>query len=222
MENEETDISLKSVISKTFLWMFLGLIATALVSWYTYSSGLFEQILEDGMFDILLIAEVVVVLIFSALFRKLPPLGASILFFIYAIVNGVSLSVIFAVFELNSIVLVLVAAGLIFAILAFIGYKTDRDMTKFGNICMVALFVGVLVSIINIFLKNSMVDIVLDWFILILFFGITIYDMNKIKELAEEPSVDIEKVHIYGAMELYLDYINIFLRILSLFGKRRD
>ena len=222
MENENTQVSLKNVISKTFLWMFMGLFATALVAWYTYSSGLFITILTEGMFNVLLIVEVVVVLLFSLLFRKLPPLGASILFFIYAVINGISLSVIFEVFELNSIVLVLVAAALIFAILAYMGYRTNKDMTKLGNICMVALLVGVIVSIINIFLKNSIVDIVLDWFILILFFGITAYDMNKIKMMADDPSIDLDKVHIYGAMELYLDYINIFLRLLSIFGKSRD
>ena len=84
------------------------------------------------------------------------------------------------------------------------------------------LIVGIILSIINIFIGNSMLDIILDWVILLVFFGITVYDMNKIKSLQYEEGINQEKLYIYGAMQLYLDFINIFLRILSIFGKRRD
>lgn len=81
---------------------------------------------------------------------------------------------------------------------------------------------GLIVSIINLFIGNTMLDIILDWVILLVFFGITAYDMNKIKQLYLDENLDKSKLHIYGAMELYLNFINIFLRILSIFGKRRD
>ena len=77
-------------------------------------------------------------------------------------------------------------------------------------------------SLVNIFLKNSMFDLIIDWFILALFCGVTIYDLNKIKLLASEVDTDDEKIHIYCAMQLYLDFINIFIRILSIFGKKRN
>ncbi len=209
-------------LPKTFFWMFLGLLGTAIVAWYTYSSGLFVSILTSGSFGALLIAEVVVVLVFSLLFKKLSPTVAGILFFVYAAINGVSLSTIFVVFELNSVVLLFVASALLFGAFALYGYKTSKDLSNWRTLLFGTLIVGLIVSIINLFIGNTMLDIILDWVILLVFFGITAYDMNKIKQLYLDENLDKSKLHIYGAMELYLDFINIFLRILSIFGKRRN
>lgn len=209
-------------IPKTFFWMFLGLLGTAIVAWYTYSSGLFINILVGGSFGILLIAEVVVVLLFSFLFRKLSPTIVGILYFVYAAINGVTLSTIFVVFELQSIVLLFVASSILFGGLALYGYKTSKDLSNWRSLLFGTLIVGLIVSLINLFMKNTMLDIILDWVILLVFFGITAYDMNKIKQLSLDETLDKNKLHIYGAMELYLDFINIFLRILSIFGKRRN
>lgn len=209
-------------IPKTFFWMFLGLLGTAIVAWYTYSSGLFINILANDAFGILLIAEVVVVLLFSFLFRKLSPTAVGILYFIYAAINGVTMSTIFVVFELNSIILLFVASSVLFGGLALYGYKTSKDLSNWRTLLFGTLLIGLIVSLINLFMKNSMLDIILDWVILLVFFGITVYDMNKIKQLSSDENLDKSKLHIYGAMELYLDFINIFLRILSIFGKRRN
>lgn len=209
-------------IPKTFFWMFLGLLGSAIVAWYTYSSGLFINILTGSSFGVLLIAEVVVVLLFSFLFRKLPPTIVGILYFVYAALNGVTLSTIFVVFELQSIVLLFVASAILFGALALYGYKTSKDLSNWRTILFGTLIVGLIVSLINLFIRNSMLDVILDWVILLVFFGITVYDMNKIKQLSLSPELDKSKLHIYGAMELYLDFINIFLRILSIFGKRRN
>ena len=184
---ENTDSKL---ISQTFFWMFLGLLGTAIVSWYTYSSGLLVKIIINDMWRVLLIAEVLVVILFSLLFKKLSPTFVGILYFAYATLNGVTLS--------------------------------ERDISSWHNILFAVLIVGIILSIINIFIGNSMLDIILDWVILLVFFGITVYDMNKIKSLQYEEGINQEKLYIYGAMQLYLDFINIFLRILSIFGKRRD
>ncbi len=211
-----------SFIPKTFFWMFLGLLSTAIVAWYTYSSGLFINILTGNSFGLLLVAEVVVVLLFSFLFRKLSPTVVGILYFIYAAINGVTLSTIFVVFELQSIVLLFVASSVLFGGLALYGYKTSKDLSNWHSLLFGTLIVGLIVSLINLFMKNTMLDIILDWVILLVFFGITAYDMNKIKQLSLDSNLDKSKLHIYGAMELYLDFINIFLRILSIFGKRRD
>lgn len=209
-------------IPKTFFWMFLGLLGTAIVAWYTYSSGLFINILSGDSFAALLIAEVVVVLLFSFLFRKLPPTIVGILYFIYAALNGVTMSTIFVVFRLDSIVLLFIASSILFGGLALYGYKTSKDLSNWRTILFGTLIVGLIVSLINLFMKNTMLDVILDWVILLVFFGITIYDMNKIKLLSLDENLDKSKLHIYGAMELYLDFINIFLRILSIFGKRRN
>ena len=210
-----------NVIAKTFFWMFLGLLGTALLAWYTYSSGMMIDFIMNGTWQALLIGEVVVVLLFSLLFRKLPATVVGILYFIYAFINGVTLSTIFYIFELNSIIYLFIASALVFGILAFIGYKTESDISNWRKILSTFLIIGIVLSLINLFLKNSMLDIALDWFILLTFFGVTIYDMNKIKNLGYE-GLDTSKIHIYGAMQLYLDFINIFLRILSIFGKRKN
>lgn len=202
--------------------MFLGLLGSALVAWYTYSSGLFIDIIFKGYFNILLIVELVVVIVFSLLFKKLPPTIVGILYFLYAMINGVSLAVIFVVFELSSIVWLFIASSALFGGMALYGYKTNKDLSNWRTLLFGVLIVGLILSVINIFLGNSMLDIILDWVILLVFFGITAYDMNKIKQLQFEDGLDKSKLHIYGAMELYLDFINIFLRVLSIFGKRRD
>ncbi len=221
MENE---ISVENkLFGRTFFWMFLGLLGSAIVAWYTYSSGLFFKIVLGGYFNMLLILELVAVLVFSLLFRKLPPTIVGILYFVYAMLDGVTLSVIFAVFDLNSIIYLFIISACVFGALAFIGYKTDKDLSSWSPYITVFLIAGIVLSFINlVLLKNSMFDLILDWVILALFCGITIYDINKIKMLQAEPDIAQEKIHIYCAMQLYLDFINIFLRILSIFGKRRD
>ena len=222
-ENSESNIVQKNnnFISKTFLWMFLGLLATGIISVYTYNSGLLENMVYSNMFGVVAIIEIVVVLIFSLLFRKLSATAVSILYFIYAILNWFGLSVIFATFQLESVYLLFFVSALVFGIFAFIGYKTKVDLTKFGNISLALLLAVIIISIINLFLGNTILDIALSWFILILFFGITAYDMQRIKRWSQVPEFQAEKLHIYAAMEIYLDFINIFIRLLSIFGKRK-
>ena len=210
------------LFGKTFFWMFLGLLGSAIIAWYTYSSGLFVDIVLEGYFNLLLILELVVVLVFSLLFRKMSPTVVGILYFVYAMINGVTLSVIFAVFDLSSIISLFVVSALIYGVLGLIGYKTNKDLSSWRTYLSVFLIAGIVLSIINLFMKNSTFELFLDWAILILFFGITIYDINKIKLLEQDTSLVSEKLHIYCAMQLYLDFINIFLRILSIFGKRRN
>ena len=183
---------------------------------------MFLRIIVNDYWSILLIVEVVVVLLFSFLFKKLSPVAVGILYFLYAAINGVTLSTIFVLFELNSIVYLFLGSAVLFGGLALVGYKTNADLSSWHTILFGVLIVGIILSLVNLFLGNTMLDVILDWVILLTFFGITIYDMNKIKNLAEEGIADDDKLHIYGAMELYLDFINIFIRILALFGKRRD
>ena len=138
-------------------------------------------------------------------------------------INGVTLSVVFVVYELSSIVSVFIISALVFGILGFIGYKTNRDLNSWGTYIIVFLIAGIVLSLLNLIVfRSSVLDIAIDWLILILFCGATIYDINKIKVLQESAEINQDKIHIYCAMQLYLDFINIFLRILSLFGKSKD
>lgn len=216
---ENTD---NKFFTKTFFWMFLGLIGTAIVAAYTYYSGLWFKIAFSGAIAVVAIVELVAVLIFSFLFKKMSPTVAGIVYFIYAFLNGVTLSSIFAMYELNSIVIAFVATAAIFGILAFIGYKTNKDLSNWRTILFTVLIVGIIASIINLIIGNPMLDLAITWAMLILFFGITVYDMNKLKQLSQEPDLNPEKLYIYGALELYLDFINIFLRLLRLLGKYKN
>lgn len=223
MEENNVVIEENKIFGKTFFWMFLGLLGSGIIAWYTYASGLFIDIVLEGYFNILLIVELVAVIVFSLLFRKLPPWAVGILYFVYSMINGVTLSVIFAVFELSSIIYLFVVSAIIFAVLGIIGYKTNADLSRWSPYITVFLIAGLVLSLLNLFIfKNSTFDLILDWIILAIFCGVTIYDINRIKLLQSEPSINQEKIHIYCAMQLYLDFINIFLRILSIFGKRKN
>lgn len=215
-------VSENKIFGKTFFWMFLGLLSSAIIAWYTYFSGLFIDIVLGNYFYWISLLELVVVLVFGALFRKMSPVLVGILYFIYAMINGVTFSVIFAVFELSSIIYLFIVSAFIYAILGIIGYKTKYNLSSWKPYLTVFLVAGIILSLINLFIRNSTFELILDWAILILFFGITIYDINKIKLLQAEPNINQEKIHIYCALQLYLDFINIFLRILSIFGKRRS
>ena len=210
------------LIPMTFFWMFLGLLGTAIISFYSYQTDLCYSIVQNGFFNVLLITEIVVVILFSLLFKKLSPLVVTILYFVYSMINGITLSTIFYIFELQSIVILFVATALTFALLGIYGYATKNDLTSWKPILITFLIVGAIVSIINLFLENTVLDVILDWVILTIFFAMTVYDINEIKRLASDENIEQDKIHIYCAMQLYLDFINIFIRILSIFGDRKD
>ena len=219
----QSALDTNSSMVKIFFRMFLGLLATAISAFYTYKSGLYITIATGMSYGILAIIEVAVVLIFSLLFRKLSPTLVTILFYTYSFINGVTLSTIFAVFEMTTIFYAFLTTAIFFGGLALYGYTTKRDMTKAGTIFTGALIIGLIISLVNLFIGNTMIDIILDWVMLIVFAGLTVYDMNKIKAMEQYVEYDTEKFYIYGAMELYLDFINIFIRLLSIFGRgRRD
>lgn len=221
-ENAIHSVDENSVLTNTFFRMFLGLLASAGAALYAYYSGMAEAMIYGRGYLTLAIVEIIIVLLFSFLFKKLSPTMVTVLFFAYAFVNGFTLSVIFLAYEMTSIVYAFIGTAALFGTLAFVGYKTQRDISKFGTILGVALLVGLILTIINIFVGNSILDIVLDWAMLFIFCGLTVYDMNKIKEMQNIGFCEDEKLYVYGAMELYLDFINIFLRILAIFAKRKD
>ena len=220
----EEDLTVQNkIFGKTFLWMFLGLLISAGTAWYTYSSGLFINLLLSNTYMFILIAELVAVLIFNFLFKRLPPILVAFLYILYSILNGVSLFTVFALFELGSVTYLFIVSALIFAVLGLIGYYTKKDLSSWSTYITVFLIAGIILSLLNVFvIKSGTFDLILDWGILILFFGITVYDVKKIKDFSQNPEMNQSKIYIYCAMQLYLDFINIFLRVLSIFGKRRD
>lgn len=217
---EDTLQSTNKTLAQTFLWMFLGLLSTGIIAAITYYTGAIIEIANS--WQVILIAQVVIAIVFGLFFHKLSSGMVTLLFFGYSMITGLTFSVIFAAFELTTIAYALFATSAFFGILAYIGYKTDKDLSKFGTILMAALIVALILTLVNFFIGSDGLDIILDWVILGIFAGLTAYDMNKVKMMSETYGYDQEKVAIYGAMQLYLDFINIFLRILSIFGNRKD
>ena len=217
---EDTLQSTNKTLAQTFVWMFLGLLSTGIIAAITYYTGAIIEIANS--WQVILIAQVVIAIVFGLFFHKLSSGMVTLLFFGYSMITGLTFSVIFAAFELTTIAYALFATSAFFGILAYIGYKTEKDLSSFGTILMAALIVALILTLVNFFIGSDGLDIILDWAILGIFAGLTAYDMNKVKMMSETYGYDQEKVAIYGAMQLYLDFINMFLRILEIFGDRRN
>lgn len=208
------------LIPSVFLWMFVGLLVTFITGFYvSLNENMIYNVVEN--FTLIAIIELILVIGLSAFSRKVNYLTSILLYLAYSITTGLTFSTIFIVYSMSSIMSIFLIASLIFGIFALIGYTTKIDLSKFSTILFMILLGGVIVSIVNIFLNNGLIDIIISWVLLIVFFGITAYDMQKIKMIAYEID-DPKKVNIICALNLYLDFINIFLKLLRLFGKRRD
>lgn len=208
------------LIPSVFLWMFVGLLVTFITGFYvSLNENMIYNVVEN--FTLIAIIELILVIGLSAFSRKVNYLTSILLYLAYSITTGLTFSTIFIVYSMSSIMSIFLIASLIFGIFALIGYTTKIDLSKFSTILFMILLGGVIVSIVNIFLSNGLIDIIISWVLLIVFFGITAYDMQKIKMIAYEID-DPKKVNIICALNLYLDFINIFLKLLRLFGKRRD
>ena len=198
------------------MWMFIGLLVSGGAAYFTAHNIAMMKFVY-GSFGFILLLELVVVIVFSALRKKVSPLVAKILFLVYSLISGLTLSSIFLVYKLGSVGMVFLSAALMFALLAIYGYTTKSDLSSFGKILIFALIAIIIMSIINIFVKSSVS--------ILIFLGLTAWDMNNLKAMYNYYASDekeLSKIAIYGALDLYLDFINIFLNLLSLFGKRND
>lgn len=209
------------VYPKMFTWLFIGLLIT-FASGYalTLNEQLMIQVLALGILPIAII-EIVIALVLGIRLAKMHPLTMKILYIIYSILTGVTFSVIFVAFEVSSLISIFIITAIIFALLAFYGYTTKRDLTKIGTIALIALLGIIIGGILNIFIfKSTMFDTVLTMLGVLIFIAYIAYDVNKVKQLML--AIGEEKAAVYGAFQLYLDFINLFIRLLELFGKRRD
>lgn len=212
----------KSVLSKVFLWMFLGLLVTFGTGYYVSTQeNMLYNIFSDGMYFALVITEFILVIILSARVRKMNSMTAKIMFLLYSFVTGLTFSSIFIAFRMDSIIFVFLIAAILFGIFAFIGHFTKLDLTKIGTYLLMALFGIILCVIVNLFLNNDTLDLIISCISIVVFLGFTAYDIQKIKLLSYEYE-NTDNLAIIGALELYLDFINIFLDLLRIFGKSND
>ena len=216
---------LSIVMRKVYTRMFFALIVTALTALYVASSpAILATIFGSKVIFVgLIIAELAVVFVVSGMLDKLSSTTAVLLFYLYAILNGVVFSSIFVIYELGSIAYTFFITAGVFGAMSVYGLVTKNDMTKFGSYCIMALFGLIIASVVNIFVASSTLDWIISLVGVALFIGLTAWDTQKIKNAAymTEPS-QTGKLATIGALSLYLDFINLFLYLLRFFGRSND
>lgn len=215
------------LMRKVYVWMTMALAITGITAYYVaHSETLMMAIITNRiLFWGLLIAEFGLVIGLSAAINKLSLTTATLMFVLYSLVNGVTMSFIFLAYTASSVTSVFLITAGTFAAMAVFGYFTKTDLTSMGKILMMALIGVIIATIVNIFTKSAGLTVILNYIGVLVFVGLTAYDSQKIKQMlqmAPDASEGSQKIALLGAMSLYLDFINLFLYLLRIFGSRRD
>ncbi len=222
---DNTGETLNSYTTKTFLWMFLGLVSTFVTAIVFAVSGLWISVFSVPAAPfILLIAELFVVMFLSARIAHLKASTAVILFFLYAILNGVTFTTFFILYDLTVLIFVFGLTALFFAGLAIYGFVTKTDLTRLGPILFGGLIFLLVYFVVGMFINLSMFDMVVSIIGLAIFMALTAYDTQKIKAYYAAYGSNSEmakKTSIICALQLYLDFINIFIYLLRILGRRK-
>jgi uncharacterized protein len=216
----------KRFFVKVYAWMSLALVVTGLIAyWASTSPDMVNFIFgNEFVFIILLFAELTLVALLVGWIMKISPQKAAVIFILYSMLNGLTLSVIFIVFTTGSIASTFFITAGTFAIMSFYGYFTNTDLTRMGNMLFMALIGLILASFINMLYQNEILYWITTYAGVIIFIGLIAYDTQKIKDIniiGNEGTDEDKKEAIIGALTLYLDFINLFLKLLRIFGKRK-
>lgn len=215
-------MDMNKIFSKVFLWMFIGLAITFGIAYYVSTNDTMVYNLFSGSkYWIFWIIEFVVVVVLSAGIRKFNPFVAKILFLLYSGLTGLTLSSIFIFYDIMSIVYTFAITSGLFLIFGLVGYFTKLDLTKIGIYLVMALFGIIIASIINMFIGSEVFNLGLCIVAIIIFLAYIAYDIQLIKKNMFGIENE-DNLVIYGALQLYLDFINLFLRLLRFFGKSKD
>src|SRR6266540_834935 len=216
----------KSILGQVYAWMTAGLLVTSAVAAYAASAPIVLNVLYGNPLTIwvLFLAQIGLVIGLSAAIDRLAPLAAVALFIAYAALNGLTLSAILLVYTYTSIAQAFLATAATFLVMSLYGATTKRDLSTAGNLLVMALigfFVG---SIVNLFWANSAAYWVLTYLGIALFIGLTAYDTQQIKRMSQQAHDDTtaRRLAIIGALKLYLDFINLFVLLLRIFGSRDE
>lgn len=192
------------VMPKVFLWMCLGLFVTFLTGFVVANNeNMLISVFSTGGYIAFSIIELILVIVLSARIRKMKETTCKIFFLLYAFVSGLTFSSIFIVYEIESILYIFLIAAILFLLFALVGFKTNIDLTKIGTYLMMALFGVLICALINLFANSTTFDLVISTIVILVFMGITAYDVQKIKNM--EDYLPTENLAIYGALQLYLD-----------------
>ncbi|MES2681369.1 MAG: Bax inhibitor-1/YccA family protein [Bacteroidota bacterium] len=222
------------LLKASFSWMALAMLLTSLSAMlFAFVPGLTQLLLEPTEYGgakptilayVVMFAPLLFVMGISFGLQKLSYPALIGLFVAYSIINGISFSFIFSIYNIGSIAKVFLSTTALFAIMAIAGYTTKTDLTKMGSILMIGVIGIVVASLINMFMHSAKMDYMISILGVIIFTGLTAYDVQKIKTLGQGAgdSTTMSKMGIMGALTLYLDFINLFLFLLRLFGGRKD
>ena len=230
---QETKTLSNTFVANVFTWMFAALGLTALTAYlFGTSENLFQLLYTfnakgyatlSGLGWIVTLAPFIIVLIMSFGTNKLNARQTISLFVLYSVLMGMSLSSIFIVYTGTSIVKTFIITAGMFGVMAIMGYTTKTDLTKLGSILLMALFGMIIAILVNMFTQSARLEYIISIVGVIIFTGLTAYDVQKIKEIGQTGVNDGEvmtKVTIFAALSLYLDFLNLFLYLLRFFGKR--
>jgi uncharacterized protein len=216
-------IVIQKAMQQVYLWMTAGLMVTGAVATSLYNSGAVKSL--GSLMIVLLIVQIGVVFFLSARINKMAPTTATILFLAYSALSGVTLTPIFYAYTASSIGTTFFVTAGTFATMALYGATTKRDLTGLGSMLMMALVGLVIASIVNIFLGSGLMSLVISAAGVLIFVGLTAYDVQSLTRMAQNVSTedDTHRFAIIGALKLYLDFINLFLFLLRFLGTgRRD
>ena len=223
----------RTFIANVFLWMTLALAVTAVTAyWFASSKELMGSLrnLQTGGLSVLgwivMLAPLGFVLLMSMGFQRLSPAIMTLLFIAFSVLMGMSLSFILLVYTGSSVFKTFAVTSAMFGVMAVLGYTTKTDLTKFGSILMMALFGVIIAMVVNMFMHSNTMDYIISVLGVLIFTGLTAYDVQKLKRIGAGIGVDVQnpdvkKMSILGALTLYLDFINLFLFLLRFLGNRK-
>lgn len=217
--------ALPALMRKVYLWMTMALVITGFTAYGVANTPALKTALYSNptIFWILAIAELALVFGVTAAINRISLTTATLMFILYSVLNGAMLSSIFLVYTQSSIATVFFITAGTFGAMALVGYTTKTDLSSMGKILFMALIGLIIATIVNFFVKSSGLDLILSYVGVLIFVGLTAWDSQKIKQMmlqAPDAGEGMQKMALLGALTLYLDFINLFIYLLRIFGKR--
>lgn len=227
VSRDRAEVRVNTYVRSVYNWMCIGLAVTGFIAYYVANNDAMRNMISGGMMWVIIIAELGLVFAISGMIDRMSAATATALFVLFSALNGAMLSSIFVVYSGSSIASTFFICAGTFLGCSIYGWTTKRDLTSMGGFMMMGLIGIVIASLVNIFMKSAMMNAIISYIGVIVFVGLTAYDTQKIKDMAisQPDGLDgavIRKGAILGALSLYLDFINLFLMLLRIFGSSRD
>jgi FtsH-binding integral membrane protein len=222
----ESSAAFPVLMQKTYLWMTMALAITGLTAYIVAGNEMILNILFNfrAAIWILLIAEIGLVISLSAAIERLSLTTATLMFIVYALLNGVTFSTLFLAYSLPSLATTFFVTAGTFGAMSAVGFFIKKDLSFIGRILIMALIGIIIATVVNIFLASTGLDVIITYLGVLIFVGLTAYDTQKIKkmfQMAPDASAHTQKYAVLAALTLYLDFINLFLYLLRFFGNRK-